>query len=571
MIILNLPVSFQPLIVNLISFFNRQRKQVMLSPVRRFSRQRLSRLGVCMSIALTGALPQTVSWAADVATPPHGGTMVIALSSNPSSLNSARAVGVAVALPALQVTEGLVRVDRNNSPQPELATSWTVSKDGKVITFKLRDGVKWHDGQPFTSADVKYTFDKLAPLHPRASGVFKNVQSVEVPDPLTVVVTLKQSYGPFIDFLTADNAGIQPKHLYDGRDPMNNPFNRRPVGTGPFMFSSWTPGQSIVLTRNPNYWDKGKPYLDKLIFQIMPDANSRVAALEAGDIDYIANYDMSISALQRLRLNPTVAIGSNRGVARPLLLMFNTKNPTLSNAAVRHALYEAIDRNLLIATAFSGLGKPGVSSISPSFQWAYNPAVDYTKMYAYSADKAAKDLDAAGFKVKPDGTRFTVRMTYEPSVSGYTETAQVIRDNWKKIGVNAVLEPRETNVWLSKVYTDKDFDTAFAIYNSGGDPALGVDRMYRCAPPKTINNNASQYCNPQLDALYDKAAAPFDKAERATYYKETQTIVANDLPTAVIADLGYADATRRAYGGLAAAFADRGDINIHFDEIYRSK
>jgi peptide/nickel transport system substrate-binding protein len=551
----------------------------MVSTVTRLHRPLLRHVRLSVSLAMATAV--TVAGiaagtalparAADTATPPHGHTMVIALGSNPSSLNSALAVGVSVAMPALQISEGLIRVGQDNMAQPELATSWTVSKDGKVITFKLRDGVKWHDGKPFTSADVAYTFQKLSPLHPRASAVFKNVQSIDTPDPLTVVITLKQPYGPFIDFLTADNAAIQPKHLYDGTDPLTNPYNQHPVGTGPFMFKSWTPGQSITLIRNPNYWSKDKPYLDRLIFQIMPDANSRVAALEAGDIDYIANYDMSISALSRLRQNPAITIGSNRGVARPLLLMFNTKNPELGNVNVRHALYEAIDRPLLIATAFSGLGKPGVSSISPSFQWAYNPAVDYTKMYPYSTAQAAKDLDAAGFPVKADGTRFTLRITYEPSVSGYTETAQVIRDNWKKVGINVVLEPRETNVWLSKVYTEKDYDTAFAIFNSGGDPALGVDRMYRCAPPKTTNNNASQYCNPKLDALFDQAAAAYEKPERAKYYAQTQAIIAKDLPTAVLADLGYADATRNVYGGLKAAFADRGDINIHFDEIYKKK
>jgi peptide/nickel transport system substrate-binding protein len=534
-------------------------------------RRPLGLAAFCVSLALVGTTISTSGYAADATSPPHGGTMVIALSSNPASLNSALAVGVAVAIPALQITEGLVRVGKDNMAEPELATSWTVSPDGKTLTFKLRDGVKWHDGQPFTSADVQYTFQTLAPLHPRASAVFQNVASITAPDPLTVVVTLKKPYGPFIDFLTADNVGIQPKHLYAGTDPLRNPYNQKPVGTGPFMFKSWTPGQTITLVRNPNYWQKGKPYLDRLMFQIMPDANARVAALQAGDIDYISNYDMSITSLPMLRKNPTIAIGTDRGVARPLLLMYNTKNPELSKPAVRHALYEAIDRPLLLATAFAGLGKPGVSSISPSFQWAYNPAVDYTKMYPYSIANAAKELDAAGYPVKGDGTRFTVRLTYIPSVSGYTETAQVIRDNWKKVGINVVLQPLETNVWLNKVYTEKDYDTSFAIYNSGGDPALGVDRMYRCAPPNTMNNNASQYCNPQLDALFDKAAAAFDKKDRATFYAQTQQIIAKDLPTAVLEDLGYADATRKAFGGLDAAFADRGDINIHFDEVYQKK
>jgi peptide/nickel transport system substrate-binding protein len=540
----------------------------MALAIKRFD-ARATVIALSVAAALSGAVMTEQARAA--VEHPTGGTMVIALSSNPASLNSAIAVGVSVAIPALQITEGLVRVGKDNAPSPELATSWTVSPDGKVITFKLREGVKWHDGKPFTSADVKYTFENMTPLHPRASAVFKNVASVATPDASTVVVTLKEPYGPFIDFLTADNIGIQPKHLYEGTDPLRNPYNQKPVGTGPFMFKSWTPGQQITLVRNPDYWDKGKPYLDRLIFQIMPDTNARVAALEAGDIDYIANYDMSISSLPRLKQNPQIVIGTDRGVARPLMLMFNTKNAALSNVQVRHALFEAINRQLMVGTAFAGLGKPSKSSIMPSFQWAYDPSVDYNKLYAYSPAQAAKDLDAAGFPAKADGTRFTLRITYEPTVSGYDETAKVIRDDWKKVGVNVVLEPRETNVWLSNVYSTKDFDVAFGIFNSGGDPALGIDRMYRCAPPKTVNNNASQYCNPQLDALFQQAASVFDKSQRANYYAKTQEIIAKDLPNAALVDLGYADATRNVYGGLKAAFADRGDINIHFDEIYKKK
>jgi peptide/nickel transport system substrate-binding protein len=538
-----------------------------LSLASRHLRNR-ARCGIGIALFAAAMHASTSAWAAD-ATPKRGGTMVIALGSNPPSLNPALSVGVSVALPALQITEGLIRLQHDGTPAPELATSWTVSPDGKVITFTLRQGVTWHDGKPFTSADVQYTFESLSPLHPRASAVFKNVASITTPDPMTVVITLKQPYGPFLDFLTADNAGIEPKHLYEGTDALRNPYNQHPVGTGPFKFQSWKPGQQIVLVRNPNYWDKGKPYLDRLVFQIMPDANSRVTALQTGDVDYVSNYDMAISSLPQLRQNPSIYIGTNRGVARPLLLMYNTKTPALEKPAVRQALFEAINRPLLLATAFSGLGKPGVSSISPSFQWAYSPAVDYMKTYAFSTAKANADLDAAGFPVKSDGVRFTIRMEYDPTVSGYTETAQVIRDEWKQVGVNLVLAPRENNVWLNDVYKTKDFDTAIGIFNSGGDPALGVDRMYRCAPPNTINNNATQYCNPALDKLFDQAAAVYDKTERAKYYAQTQAIIAKDLPNAVLADLGYADATRKVFGGLDKTFADRGDINIHFAEAYQ--
>jgi peptide/nickel transport system substrate-binding protein len=537
---------------------------------------RISRIRNRVFCVLAGALIAGSAWGAIPAPaaeePVRGGTFVVALGANPAHLNTSITAGVPVSLTALTVTEGLVRVGKDYLPKPELATSWVVSDAGKVITFKLRQGVKWHDGKPFTSADVKYSFDTLAPLHSRAASVFANVTSVAAPDANTIVITLKRAYGPFVDFLTADNAGIQPKHLYEGTEPLKNPNNLKPVGTGPFKFQSWQPGQSITFVRNPDYWDTGKPYLDRVIFQIMPDANSRVLALESGDIDYITNYDMGVSDVARLEKVKGISIGTDRGVARPLLLIYNTKQPQLADARVRKALLEATDRKIMLANAFAGLGKPGVSSISPSLAWAYNPAIDYMKMYPYDIARASKELDAAGYARKADGSRFTLRFTYDASISGFTEAAEVVRDNWKKVGVDVVLEPRERNVWIDAVFTKKEFDATISIYNSIGDPALGIDRAYRCdAIRKTGFTNGSQYCNPELDTLLDEGAAAYEKTERAKFYAQSQRIIAKDLPTAVLLDLGYSDAISTRFGNLPAFFGDRGDLNLRFAEIYRRK
>jgi peptide/nickel transport system substrate-binding protein len=521
--------------------------------------------GIFLSAGPSTALGQTAGEA-----PRRGGTFVMALGANPEHLNPAISSSVMVALPGQAVTEGLIRINSKFQPEPVLATSWQISPDGKRITFILRQGVKWHDGKPFTSADVKYSLEKLTPLHARSASVFKNVASVEAQGDHTVVVTLKEPFGPFIDLLTGDNVGILPNHVYAGTDPLKNPANLQPIGTGPFKFDAWQTGQSITFVRNPDYWDRGKPYLDKFVFRIIPDSNTRTLALEAGDIDYIPSYDMSTNDATRLRKTKGIAVSTGRGMPRVLLLFFNNKKKPFDDPRVRKALLQGLDRQIMLSSAFNDFGGLGTSSIPQGLRWANNPEVNYMKMYALDPERANRELDQAGLARGADGTRFTVRFTYDPAQSGYSEVAEIVRSNWQKLGVKVVLEARERNVWLNMVYTAKDYDTSIAWYATNGDPALGIDRAYRCEDVRPAAfTNASQYCNPALDELLRKGATAMRKEDRAQFYRQAQAIVARDLPTAVLLDSGYADAMRDNFGNLPGFFESPNDTQLRYGEIFR--
>lgn len=525
--------------------------------------------------AMAGATAGNLFWsgpasAQGAATPRRGGTFVMALGANPEHLNLAISSSVIISFPGQVVTEGLFRVNGKFGLEPMLATGRQVSPDGIKITLNLRQGVKWHDGKPFTSADVKYSMEKLTPLHARSASVFKNVASIETPGDHVVVITLKEPFAPFLDLLTSDNVGIQPKHVYDGTDPLKNPANLKPIGTGPFKFDSWQTGQSITFVRNPDYWDKGKPYLDRIVFRIIPDANTRTLALEAGDIDYIPSYDMSSNDAVRLKKTKGVVVSTGRGVPRVLLLFFNNKKKPFDDPRVRKALLSGLDRQMMLTSAYNDMGGLGTSSIPRALQWANNPEVDYIKMFAFDPDRANRELDGAGLARGADGTRLTVRFTYDPGQPGYTEVAEIIRSNWQKLGVKVALEARERSVWLNTVYTNKDYDTSMAWYATNGDPALGIDRAYRCEDVRPAAfTNASQYCNPALDELLRKAATAPTRDARSRYYKVAQTIVARDLPTAVLLDSGYADAMRDRFGNLQAFFESPNDIQLRFGELYR--
>lgn len=499
----------------------------------------------------------------------QGGTLVVALGSDPEHLNTSISSSVIVGLPGNAISEALVRIDREYNPYGLLAESWDISEDGLEYTFHLREGVRWHDGEPFTSEDVKFTLEEISPLHGRAGAVLENVASIETPDDLTVVITLKEPFAPFLTFLTSENAAIQPKHIYEGTEILDNPANLAPIGTGPFKFQAWNPGESVELVRNDDYWDAPKPYLDRLVFRILPDNNTRILALQSGEIDYISNYDINFVDVERLREDPSLHVESDRGHPRVLLLFFNTEKEPYNDLRVRQALFGAIDRELILDSAFGGIGGLGRSSIPPGLSWAYNPDVDYMAMYPYDPEAAEALLDEAGYPRQADGTRFEARFLFDPAQPGFNDLADIVRSNWEAIGVKVTLEPRERAVWLDQLYTQKDFDTSIAFYTTSGDPVLGVQRAYLCSEIRDASfTNASQYCNPELDELFQQAATAVSREERAKFYYEAQEIIARDLPAAVLIDSGFADVIRTGFGGLDEFFSSPETSTPRWESIY---
>ena len=228
--------------------------------------------------------------------------------------------------------------------------------------------MKWHDGKPFTSADVVFSVDKmLREVQLRARAIInKYMESIRAVNDTTVEIKLKEPFPPFISMFEAGTMPIMPKHLYEGTDYRNNPANQKPVGTGPFMFKEWKKGAYIKLVKNPNYWKKGKPYLDELVFYVIPDSASRAVAFEKGDVQVLRGGDVDNVDVKRLRALPNVDY-TTKGweMFAPMSnLLMNTRKPPFNNVKVRRAVMHALNRKLIVDNIFFGMGKPAVSLFS---------------------------------------------------------------------------------------------------------------------------------------------------------------------------------------------------------------
>jgi peptide/nickel transport system substrate-binding protein len=460
-------------------------------------------------------------------------TAVLAIDSDPPTLNLGMTTGYAAGDVGAKIMEGLIWLDRNYAPQPSLATSWNFSPDGKTYTFHLRPGVKWHDGQDFSSADVAYTFTEiLAKLHPRASAMLKRVNAtIETPDALTVVFHLEHPYAPFMEQLTVFDAPILPRHIYEGKDVTSNPANQHPIGTGPFVFTSWQRGAAIRVTRNPNYWGAPKPGLDGIVFQIIPQPANRMTELQTGEVDEVVDYYMPKSAEPRLLLDTRLQHRQGINIPAFYFLMFNTTRAPFSDEQVRQAFAFAIDRDRLVKQAMNGLASPGYGAFGDGFPWLLDEADDYAHNYPLDPAKARAMLASAGWK----GSSAPV-LIYEAGRPQMIATAQIVRENLQAIGMDVQLEPLERAVMLDKVYTHRDFDLTLQSYFSAGDPAIGYHRLYLTENGRPQFTNASGYSSPVVDRLLGEAATEPERNKRANLYRQAQRILNAALPSLVLYD-----------------------------------
>ena len=238
--------------------------------------------------------PRGLLPAASVLAQTKGGTLNMIVQPEPPVIVTAINQQGPTQFVAGKIYESLLTYTTDLKPQPGLAKSWEAAPDGLSYTFHLQDNVKWHDGKPFSADDVVFSLSDMLPkTHARARVILnKFVESVQAPDPKTVVVKLKSPFPAFMLMFEPGFAPIMPKHIYAGTDYMTNPANQKPVGTGPFMFKEWKRGEYIKLARNPDYWKPGKPYLDELVFNVIPDAASRAVAFERGSVDVLRGGDV---------------------------------------------------------------------------------------------------------------------------------------------------------------------------------------------------------------------------------------------------------------------------------------
>lgn len=305
------------------------------------------------AVTATGA--PRMAYAAE---PQRGGTLNLVIQPEPPILVSLTHSAGPTTRVSPKVTEGLVTFDLDFRPKPQLATQWDISDDGLRYTFTLRRNVKWHDGKDFTSVDVAHSIELLKQHHPRGRGTLASVIRVETPDDHTAVIVLEKPAPYLLAALTASESPIVPHHIYDGTDPLTNPNRRAPIGTGPFVFKEWKQGSHILLERNANYWDLGKPYLDRIVIRFVADANARAVGLETGEIHLAPDTPVPLGQLQALAANPKLLIETRGYDYQPIVyrLEFNLANPYFAKQQVRAAVAHAIDRDAITRVVFYGWG-----------------------------------------------------------------------------------------------------------------------------------------------------------------------------------------------------------------------
>jgi peptide/nickel transport system substrate-binding protein len=397
------------------------------------------------------------------------------------------------------IFQGLTRIDRDGTVQPDLAESWDISDDGLVYTFHLHDGVTFHDGTTMDSADVVFSFERaMADDSVNAQkGLFEPIAKVEAPDPKTVVLTLKRPTSSILFNLGWGDAVIVAPETADTN-------KSSPVGTGPFVFKRWVSGDRIEIERNPHYW--GKPVaLASATFKFIPDPAAAVAAMLAGDVDAFANFPAPES-LPQFEADPRfkVVIGTTEG--ETILAINNARKP-FDDVRVRRAMAYAIDRQAIIDGAMFGYGTRIGSHFAP-----HHPAyVDLTGAYPYDPAKAKALLAEAGLA---DGFKATLKL---PPPTYARRGGEIIAAQLAKVGIELEIIPVEWAQWLEQVFKGKDYDLTIVSHTEPMDIGIYARGDYYF-----------NYHNPKFNEVMDKLATAVDTKEQYALLGEAQRILSED-------------------------------------------
>ena len=465
----------------------------------------------------------------------RGGTLSMLVQPEVPTLASYLSTSMPVGQTASKIYDGLLEYNFDLSPRPCLAESWNISSDGLTVTFNIRKGVKFHDGRPMTSEDVRYSImDVLSEYHPRG-GKFKIIKSMTTPDSHTVVMKLKSASPALMMAFSGYESPIIPKHLFAGKDIKNHPLANKPIGTGPFKFVEWKRGQYMRFDRNPDYWSKGQPYFDRVVIQTIPDSATRSAVLEKGDFQLAGFGAVPNNDAKRLNKLPNVIV-TTKGYENfsPISeLDFNTKVKPFNNKKVRQAVAYCIDRKFVIDNIWFGYGRPATGPISSNFK-AAGIYTDKVKSYDVSnrIEIANRLLDEAGYPRKSDGYRFEIIHDITPYGSEWKSFGEYTIQQLDKIGIKARLRVEDVATWLKRIYHNYDFTLSSNWLNTFADPVLGVHRLYHsnAIKPGTVFKNASQWSSPLTDNLMDMATVEPDKEKRGSLYQAFQKILVEEVP-----------------------------------------
>ncbi|MEE9185845.1 MAG: ABC transporter substrate-binding protein [Candidatus Binatia bacterium] len=472
-----------------------------------------TRLLLTLSLALVpqlGCLPSSPS-----DRPP--GYLIIGLESSPTHLDPRYATDANSARIAALIFSSLTRMDERSRFKPDLAERWEMI-DERTYLFHLKKGVTFHNGQPLTAADVKFTYETA--LDPKNQspkrGLLNVVEAVDQLGPYTVRFRLKAPHAPFLE---SSMLGIVPEGSPRGRDPTENGL----IGSGPFSLEKFLPGEKVVLKANTTYWE-GQPSVPGLVFKIIPDAIIRVLEFKKGSVDFLQN-DIEPDMLPWLKSNTNASILTRQGTIYQYI-GFNLEHPILRHREVRHAIAYAIDREAIIRHLLKGLATPATGLLSP-LHWAYESSV---LRFSYNPEEANRLLDQAGF-LDPDGEgplpRF--KLSYKTTTLDLRRRiAEALKEQLEKVGIELDVRTFEWGTFYEDIKKGRfhlyslawvgiaDPDIYFTIFHSSSIPPHG--------------NNRGRYRNPKIDQLLDRGRRISNLDERRGIYSRVQKMLAHDLP-----------------------------------------
>lgn len=485
------------------------------------------------SILLSGCKPDASLQRRDI--------VVAAITTDPGQLNTAITTNGSVHNAGSLLFDGLLALDEDANPLPALAEKWDVENNGALYRFHLRHDVLWHDGKPFTAADVKFSFEELLlKFHSRTrASMASALDRIETPGEFTVEFHFRRPYAPLLRQLDVEEAPILPRHVFAGSDPLKNPANIAPIGTGPFQFVSYASGREIQFAANSRYF-RGAPSVGGVVMRIIPDAGIQVLALIKGEVDWL--YGVPGPERARIRNNPGFKLLQTRGVSGSSNCVstvgFNLDRPILSDIRFRRAISHGVNRQQFLERVLFGEGRIADAPISSGIEFGHAANLP---MPRYDTAAAGRILDALGWKQGshgirvsenipgvPDGTQLMLKFSVMPGQNSYGD---LLRAQLRAIGIDVRVELLEPTVFGQTIFTERNFDLAFAAYCNGTDPEIGVRRQYVSSniAPVPFSNMAA-YRNAVVDSLFDEAGSALDLEERRRLYRQIQEIAVRDQP-----------------------------------------
>lgn len=488
----------------------------------------------------------SVSWQQDEQ-PLHGGTLTVGYQYDPRIFNLLVYHGTSSAMLSINCIGGrLLKWDYDwSGPIPEMAESYEASSDGKVFTFHLLRNVTWHDGTPFTSADVKFWYECLAGWReeqPKSTAMSSllaraNITSIEAPDDYTVIMRFDKFTLPQIFAGATGDARIgAPMHLLEGQLVEDSVTSYAPVGTGPFKFVEYVKDSHVILEKYEEYWKEPLPYLDQLVFRVIPTQESALMALQTGEIDMI-HESLGVPYAEAKSLDETEGFEVQSWLAeRVMRIAFNQrpeaveKHPWLTDVKVREAFGHAIDRQGIVDVVYHGLTETVWGPIPKGMEFYYNPKMNEMEPL-YDPQLANQLLDEAGYPKDDEGIRFTADLPYLPE-PGVSQVAEIIKENMRSVGVHINIVTMEYATYLEKYeYSAEGLgDTPLCIIMGGvgPDPERLVQQYHSTSTSDNNGYNSWWYNNSRVDELLNEAGSVLDSEERKELYYELAEEMANE-------------------------------------------